>query len=159
MEFLFLLVLCNRWCVQKNYSTGDKILWLNLIGLLCVITNFQISVESALMDEWLGQSQYSSFLELDALFAGMTMVKEMVNHNLGWEWPRFEWVWILALLCVYFMAWANYFLSLWLKFCPVKSNKLIRVKPRNGAKHAVTASRCSPVLLSWSSSPDNKLSA
>lgn len=91
MEFLFLLVLRNR-CVQKNYSTGDKILWLNLIGLLCVITNFQISVESALMDEWLGQwglktvqSQYSSFLELDALFAGMTMIKEMVNHNLGWE--------------------------------------------------------------------------
>lgn len=29
------------------------------------------------------QSQYASFLELDALFAGMTMIKEMVNHNLG----------------------------------------------------------------------------
>ena len=92
MEFLFLLVLRNHWCVQKNYSTGDKILWLNLIGLLCVITNFQISVESALMDERLGQrgletvqSQYSSFLELDALFAGMTMIKEVVNRNLGWE--------------------------------------------------------------------------
>lgn len=39
-------------------------------------------------------------------------------------------------------------LSLWLKFCPVKSNKLIRVKPPNSAKHVVTASRCSPVLLS-----------
>ena len=42
------------------------------------------------MDERLGQrgletvqSQYSSFLELDALFAGMTMIKEVVNRNLG----------------------------------------------------------------------------